>query len=286
MSAQPVNTGLPHFLCIGAQKAGTSWLWSMLRQNPAIWMPPIKELHFFDHVFLPENRGWIEKGLAQQVKKLLAAECREAEGIDLECVRYLVTVGTEAPFTEHWYRGVFSHPDANEKILGEVTPAYCAIGAAGVAYLKQLLGRVKAIYLIRDPVDRALSQIRMTIQRSKTFDAAEPKAWERVANSTAVHNRGNYAEYIPLWVDGLGKENVLFLPFGDIVRRPLALLRDVEKFLGCEEMRHYSGVNSKVHKTGNIEIPSSVVERIEDTMKVQRQFLESYFGRDFVASTK
>ncbi|RYU57749.1 sulfotransferase [Methylolobus aquaticus] len=286
MNTQEVNTALPHFLCIGAQKAGTSWLWSMLRQNAAIWMPPIKELHYFDHLFLPENRGWIEKGLAQQVKKLLVAECREAESIDLERVRYLLSVATETPFTERWYRGVFSHPEATGKILGEVTPAYCAIGPAGVTYLKQLLGGVKAIYLIRDPVDRALSQIRMTIQRSKTFVPAEPKAWDRVANSAAVHNRGNYAEYIPLWIDTLGKDNVLFLPFGDIVRRPLELLRRVEQFLGCEEVRRYSGMTSKVHKTGNIEIPLTVVNRIEETMRGQRQFLESHFGREFLVSTK
>ncbi|MBK7919375.1 MAG: sulfotransferase [Chloroflexi bacterium] len=38
----------PDFLCIGAQKAGTTWLYQALRQHPQVSMPPIKENHYFD----------------------------------------------------------------------------------------------------------------------------------------------------------------------------------------------------------------------------------------------
>ena len=49
---------LPLFLCIGAQKAGTSWLFQQLTEHPALWLPTLKELHFFDHLFVPTNRRW------------------------------------------------------------------------------------------------------------------------------------------------------------------------------------------------------------------------------------
>jgi hypothetical protein len=39
---------MPGFIGIGAQKAGTTWLYKMLAQNPSIWLPPFKEVHFFD----------------------------------------------------------------------------------------------------------------------------------------------------------------------------------------------------------------------------------------------
>ena len=39
---------LPDFLCIGAQKSGTSWLDANLRFHPELWLPPAKELHYFD----------------------------------------------------------------------------------------------------------------------------------------------------------------------------------------------------------------------------------------------
>ena len=38
----------PDFLCIGAQRSGTTWLYQNLRRHPEIWMPPAKEIHYFD----------------------------------------------------------------------------------------------------------------------------------------------------------------------------------------------------------------------------------------------
>ena len=44
------ETARPDFLCIGAQKAGTGWLYEQLREHPDFWMPPLKELHYFDRL--------------------------------------------------------------------------------------------------------------------------------------------------------------------------------------------------------------------------------------------
>jgi len=39
---------LPNFLCVGAQKAGTTTLYNILKQHPDIYLPDVKELHYFD----------------------------------------------------------------------------------------------------------------------------------------------------------------------------------------------------------------------------------------------
>jgi hypothetical protein len=38
----------PDFLCMGAQKGGTSWLHRQLERHPDFWMPPVKELHYLN----------------------------------------------------------------------------------------------------------------------------------------------------------------------------------------------------------------------------------------------
>jgi hypothetical protein len=38
----------PNFLGIGAQKAGTTWLHHNLQAHPDVWMPRVKEVHYFD----------------------------------------------------------------------------------------------------------------------------------------------------------------------------------------------------------------------------------------------
>src|ERR1700757_3086986 len=40
----------PDFLCVGAHKSGTTWLYQQLDSHPDFWMPPVKELHYFDQL--------------------------------------------------------------------------------------------------------------------------------------------------------------------------------------------------------------------------------------------
>jgi len=55
----------PDFCCIGAQKAGTGWLYEQLRSHPDFWMPPLKELHYFDRLWRSERRA----DRSQEVRK-------------------------------------------------------------------------------------------------------------------------------------------------------------------------------------------------------------------------
>jgi hypothetical protein len=40
---------LPNFICIGAQRAGTTWLYENLKKHPEVFLPDIKELRFFNY---------------------------------------------------------------------------------------------------------------------------------------------------------------------------------------------------------------------------------------------
>src|SRR6201987_4886933 len=40
----------PDFLCVGAHKSGTTWLYQQLDSHPDFWMPPVKELHYLDQL--------------------------------------------------------------------------------------------------------------------------------------------------------------------------------------------------------------------------------------------
>jgi len=42
---------LPNFICVGAERAGTTPLWRVLRQHPDVFMPEHKETHFFTRLY-------------------------------------------------------------------------------------------------------------------------------------------------------------------------------------------------------------------------------------------
>jgi hypothetical protein len=62
---------LPHFIGIGAQKSGTSWLHVQLEQHPQVFLPPEKELDFF---FRDLPREWYESRFAGAPAERLRGE--------------------------------------------------------------------------------------------------------------------------------------------------------------------------------------------------------------------
>lgn len=65
---------LPNFLIVGAQKAGTTSLFDILNQHSQIFIPPEKELHFFDY------EKEVNKGLEYYSKYFSAAGNAKAIG--------------------------------------------------------------------------------------------------------------------------------------------------------------------------------------------------------------
>jgi hypothetical protein len=115
---------LPDFLIVGAQKAGTTTLYSILRQHSQIYMHPKKELHFFDreskyaaginyyasffsdtgnakaigeatpaYLFLPEIPGRIAETLGKEVKIIIILRNPVARAFSQ--YRMLVNMGLE-----------------------------------------------------------------------------------------------------------------------------------------------------------------------------------------------
>lgn len=273
---------LPSFLCIGAQKAATSWLYGQLRQHPGIWLPPIKELHYFDHLYCPDNRSWTRWHIQQGARKLIKHQLNHAKAIDFKYVAYLAGMASDPMFTEAWYGQAFDRPAAKGRVLGDITPEYCAIGDAGIAHVKRLLGEVKIIWIIRDPVRRALSQLRMNAQRRGVDDGAPEEKWLELAASPEITNRGDYADYIPRWVSQFGPSGILFIPFQHIAQQPQAVLRGIESFVGVGRWDGYNSMDEKVHATRAYAIHEGVVAYFNGLFQPQYQFLQDYFADDFV----
>ncbi|MEL6539123.1 MAG: sulfotransferase [Bacteroidota bacterium] len=142
----------PDFICIGAQKAGTTWLHHQLNQHPEVWMPPVKELHFFDQqdvsrrIYLLFRKGRRKRTTINQLRRVVRGD--EPRWM----LTYLFTKRTPSNYTKLFYPQEY-------QISGECTPAYARLELEAVAKIAQLEPQPKIIYLLRNPVDRAWSQV-------------------------------------------------------------------------------------------------------------------------------
>ena len=151
--------GKTYVVGVGVQKAGTTWLHDYLAAHPDVSMSARKELHYFDKRFGKATR--IEQAVIKQLRRQLElipeGGTVEYTGKFTEIVDML-----RMQYDDHGYAAYFAQRAGNAKLFGEITPSYCTIGEEGLRYMKSLFPRIKVIYLLRDPVDRHHSLMRMT----------------------------------------------------------------------------------------------------------------------------
>lgn len=234
----------PHFLVIGAQKAGTTWLDRNLRTHPQIWLPPEKEIHFFDLPrplpfaalqYAPDRaiRHWARHRLRRDLAKVERGE-QSAEWYR----RYYFNLRSWS-----WYRSLFT-PAAGQ-IAGESTPRYAVMPRRKIAALRRRIPHLKVIYLLRDPVDRMWSDLAMFHDQrfggsgTHTVDASADKPF-LADNRNLAHSR--YAENLARWEEFFPARQVLTAFMEEITDSPQELLHRVFAFLGVETS-HQPGEN-------------------------------------------
>ncbi len=81
-----MSENLPDFICIGAQRAGTTWLYQCLKEHPAVFVPEKKEVRFFNYQY-SEGLDWYRSHFeghqpGQILGELTPDYHRQAEAID------------------------------------------------------------------------------------------------------------------------------------------------------------------------------------------------------------
>ncbi|WP_299777496.1 sulfotransferase [uncultured Roseobacter sp.] len=272
----------PDIVCIGAQKAGTSWFHETLATRSDIWVPPFKELHFFDHKFIEECRRWapwhVKKGLK-------AARERHVSGVapqDDAYLAYLERLATRPILNGTWYKYVFSRAGNDQKCL-DVTPEYSCIPETGVDFFKRFLPDARLIFIVRNPLERLKSQLRMMAHRKNKAQLTDTE-WTAILEMPALSTRGDYLQNIPRWDDRFSEDQLLYLPFGQIKKDPTGLLRTVESHCGLPPSE-YKNADRRVHQTEPLHIPNFVLDHVERNVSLQNRFIEDRFGRTFFMNT-
>ena len=220
----------PDFLCIGAQKAGTTWLYENLIQHPGVWMPPVKELHYFDkaiHHPSPLSRRFYSPRWRIHFKQRMRQ--RFDGGLDLRDLRWDLKF-LFARRSDDWYESLFA--PGRGRCTGEVTPGYSRLEPAEVAHIHDLLPDARILFLMRDPVERAWSGARMSSDR-RGLDLGDTGRWKAYLEQQK-DTRGDYLRSLRNWRASYAEDRILVGFFEEITEDPAGLLTRVHRFLGLE----------------------------------------------------
>lgn len=179
-------------LGVGCQKGGTTWLHDYLAAHPQCDMGFQKEYHIFDGLDLKELKTF----RANTRRKI--ARIRQAHGMGSRRKNPGKTGHGVLPpevqqdydhavLRDSFYRDPGTYADYFRdlaapdpiRLVGDITPSYCGLGAERLAGVRALLEsrgfQVAVVFLMRDPVERLYSAVRMELrerQGKKTLQSA------------------------------------------------------------------------------------------------------------------
>ncbi len=166
-------SGKTCFVGIGSQKAGTSWLGNYFSKHPEICFSPIKELHYFDWRFSPENCGGWHQEFCRRLRKVERRLSEDGEPGVKRMVNLLRKRLEMADCPDAYLEYFEQVVRPKHKAFGEISPSYSMMPAAGFTSMKRMLPNPKLIWMLRNPADRYWSQLRFTMRRKEGFSAED-----------------------------------------------------------------------------------------------------------------
>lgn len=280
MTAQTLMFG------IGATKAGTSWLHRYIALHPECHLTTIKELHYFDGL---EAANPITRKVVPLTRELTRLESNHADEpaakhaarkLRADDLRRWIDVVAQGDAGLEAYLGFLRARAGQARLIGEITPAYCMLPEARLRQMAGLAGRVRFVYLLRDPLDRLWSHARMTAERSpapgQSFGATARAVLERLlaGGEPALSTRSDYAGSLRRLTAAL-RPDTLFTEFYEQFFTEAALRRLCD-FLG---IGYRAGdLETRVHAGRSIAMPEDLRPALLRFLEPQYAYVKTMFG--------
>ena len=200
---------LPNTLIIGAMKASTTLLYQLLDQHPDVFMPDVKEPHYFTSKAYGNPDAWRD---------------------------YL-----------HLFAGA-----GKARIVAEASTGYAKVPRLGPTpqRIASDLGCPKIVYILRDPVERTISNYRHNFGTGRYDDGMT--LTEAIESDPIILAASRYAEQIHAYQAEFGPEAVHVMVAEQLHKDHFAELTDLADFLEIEPLEAWRGPLPTVNSAAQV----------------------------------
>lgn len=266
------------FLCVGAQKSGTTWLYKRLSAHPEMRRASHKEVHYFNAIY---SNGLLGPRMKMRMMKRLIENKPE------RVIKYIraQAQGKETPrdvarffdaMNDDWYVGFF---DKRGTYAMDFTPEYARLPDEGHAHVKRISERQKVMFIMRDPLDRALSAVRYSFKTEGRDIAAAPlDEILNVARRPIITSLSEYDVTIPMLRRHYAPENLRFLFYETMMREKKETLESVCDWLEIERLDlPDADIEARDNSTPSFAMPAPVIDELGEKLAPVRARVEEIF---------
>jgi hypothetical protein len=272
--------------CVGATKAGTSWLHRYLAAHDECHFRSLKELHYFG-LSRPAQFGAALRAGRQEIARLSSLLAQRDDGgavtdsriVDLRDWQKVLRVKA---FDLAAYKAFLTQNIGQAHVVGDVTPAYALLPIETLQVMQSVGADVRVVYLMRDPLARLWSHVRMIakhLDRQK-FAAGAMALLDRILGADptpetkGIVARGDYAAIVPKLRLAFDPKRLLVMFYEDLISLPG--VAKLSAFLGIAPGR--AEFDRRVHQGVPLELPAEARARALVFLRPQYDFVARQFG--------
>ncbi|MEK6215650.1 MAG: sulfotransferase [Boseongicola sp.] len=215
-------------ICVGAAKAGTSWLHRQLAAHPECHFRAIKELQYFNAIDGGRTSDELAKHRDIQAS-MLDRFARDGRRPNDEQAGRLSDRADWLDVLERKHENVGAYLRYLEtgagvaKVVGDMTPAYALLSEGRLGGMARMAPDVRILYLIREPVDRLWSHIRMIAARRDGQGRVTERRCDRILNRVIsgeedqIVKRSDYAGALAKLLASVPAGKLLIEVFEDVI---------------------------------------------------------------------
>ncbi|MBX2869982.1 MAG: hypothetical protein KTR18_14985 [Acidiferrobacterales bacterium] len=245
-------------ICIGAQKAATSFVFDQLVDNPRVLTPPRKEVHFWSTVEGQVHPIWLKrsKDQYQRILRMLPLNFLR-QGRDsikkLREAKQMLAIRQGGPKAWDTYQEMLSPINPEQTVAFEATPGYALLSADTFRQMAEFHENLYILYIVRDPVKRLWSDAAYSIRHEITKGLKSNEDVNDVFHHSLEERdrrfqHSNYPEALDRLAQA-GLKDKVHVMFMETMKEDREL-SELEQALGLKpELNFERVVNSNPHKS-------------------------------------
>jgi Sulfotransferase family len=269
-------TSYPDFLCVGAQKAATTWLYEAIRWVPGVFLPTIKELHYFSELYNEDASKFGPVHRKEQIRQIRAYHTSKTKRSDfvnliLAQLDHLDTI----EINDEWYRGIFEFA-TDRDICGEICPCYMGMPTRGIRHALSINPLMRVVVLVRDPVDRVWSHMRMHA-KSGTLNLSNEHLLSDQAQLGPYMQYTDYANSFRRWQSMTAQGRFRAIVYDRISDEPQSVRDEILEFIGAPPAPINTNLTKRVFSGENVDLTPELRAKLFAELQPQYEFLQTLF---------
>ena len=272
------------YIGLGAQKAGTSWIYKCLRKLPQFQHGFAKEYHVLSALNAPEA-GYSVSSFKRNLERLKTCKDRkDKQDTELGKLERQVSLCKHPDAYFDYFCGLLSNPG---NVTADISPSYAALNSDVLSRVRREFRQrgveTKIIFIMREPICRLESAIGMKLRKNAGLVASETarrnciQKLKKRNNSPVGQMKGGYAQTVREIDNSFGSQDVFFGFYETFFSS-----REQERFadfLGVERLPLDSGqlVNSSKRV---FKYPSALIDELGQQHQQTYDFVSNRFNFD------